>query len=197
MVFYSDERERSVLSLSLKSGKPFQPRECSTTLWRGALFPLLLSRVGERSNPPGTSRCGSCSLLSPLRADVRPSDDVIASKGPNNFHNDGEFIVAVKQTDPEVTWFVQGWWGSPHCPTGVDPTPNNCYCHCLQSPRAVPHEGKIQLPVEFLTNTSVYCAGNNGLSMVQPDGVTVMQTQPAYRCTPGGPLFSQSNGTVG
>lgn len=117
--------------------------------------------------------------------------------GPINFHADGDHIVAVQATDPAVTWFMQGWWGSPHCPAGVEPTLGNCYCHCAKSPKAVAFHKLIQLPVDFLTNTSLYCSGNNGLAMLQSDNVTVMQTQPAYRCTPGGPLFSQGNGTVG
>lgn len=31
--------------------------------------------------------------------------------GPAEFHNDADHFVAVKDTDPEVTWYMQGWWG--------------------------------------------------------------------------------------
>ncbi len=118
--------------------------------------------------------------------------------GPRQFHNDADHFVAVEATDPEVTWFVQGWWGT-GAPKDLKCTPTvaNCFCHCEVVGPAFPH--KLRLPHEFLTNRSDGCAGNNGLAMLQPDNHTVIQTQPAYRCTKGGPLLSKSgaNSSIG
>eukprot|EP01049_Picozoa_sp_SAG25_P014093 SAG25_NODE_2383_length_1663_cov_8.076617_2_plen_316_part_00 len=115
--------------------------------------------------------------------------------GPNQFHNDADHIVFVKESDPLVPWYIQGWWGHPpatlrnRCSTG---SPDNCFCHCeiVNDSSVFPH--KLHLPYDFLTNRSDGCAGNNGLAMLQPDNVTVIQTQPAYRCQHGGPLLSKS-----
>ena len=117
--------------------------------------------------------------------------------GPQQFHNDADHFVAVAATDPEVTWFVQGWWGAAPKNLHCTPTESNCFCHCEVAGPAFPH--KLRQPYAFLTNRSDGCAGNNGLAMLQPDNRTVIQTQPAYRCTKGGPLLSKSgaNSSIG
>ena len=115
--------------------------------------------------------------------------------GPGSFHDDSDHFVAVKETDPEVTWWMQGWWGQPRDSSCV-PSPANAFCHCVKLNNTLAFsEEKIRLPnfVKELNLKTANC--NNALSMLQPDNRTVIQTQPAYRCEPGGPLFSLTNGT--
>ena len=105
--------------------------------------------------------------------------------GPQSFHNDADHFVHVKATDPEVTWYMQGGWG-PAPPGG----------RCAKQPGTLPFtQTTIRLPnfVKELNNATANC--NNALSMLQPDNRTVIQTQPALRCDPGGPMFSLTNGT--
>ena len=122
--------------------------------------------------------------------------------GPRQFHSDADHFVAVSASDPLVSWWIQGWWGTGGSKAGGStcvPTPANCFCHCEVLPDAPAFAKKLHLPYEFVTNRSDGCAGNNGLAMLQPDNITVIQTQPAYRCTRGGPLLSKSgaNASVG
>jgi hypothetical protein len=117
--------------------------------------------------------------------------------GPLQFHNDNDYIISVVATDPLVTWFQQGWWGSGPKGTCTTPSLSNCNCHCDALPAAVPFPRQLHLPADFLTTQGDGCSGNNALAMLQPDNITVIQTQPAYRCKVGGPLLSQSNGTIG
>ena len=53
-----------------------------------------------------------------------------------------------------------------------------------------PVVGQIRLPSAWLTDQKH--PSNNALSVLLPDNVTVVQTQPAYRCTEGGPLLSKA-----
>ena len=124
--------------------------------------------------------------------------------GPWQFHNDADHFVAVSEADPVVPWWLQGWWGTgPSSQSKCTPAPVNCFCHCEVLPASTIFPRQIHLPYDFLTysgymtNQSTGCSGNNGLAMLQPDNVTVIQTQPAYRCAKGGPLLSKSgpNGT--
>ena len=117
--------------------------------------------------------------------------------GPLQFHNDNDYILAVAETDPLVTWYQQGWWGSGPKGDCEAPSLSNCNCHCDVLSHAAPFPRQLHIPSDFLTTQGDGCSGNNGLSMLQPDNVTVIQTQPAYRCKKGGPLLSQSNGTIG
>ena len=115
--------------------------------------------------------------------------------GPGSFHNDADHFVHVKSTDPTVTWFMQGWWGQAPKSSCV-PTQANNQCHCSQMPGTLKFtQQQIRLPnfVKELNVATPNC--NNALSMLQPDNKTVIQTQPAFRCDPGGPLFSLTNGT--
>jgi hypothetical protein len=117
--------------------------------------------------------------------------------GPLQFHNDNDYILAAAETDPLVTWYQQGWWGSGPKGDCEAPSLSNCNCHCDVLSHAAPFPRQLHIPSDFLTTQGDGCSGNNGLSMLQPDNVTVIQTQPAYRCKKGGPLLSQSNGTIG
>eukprot|EP00045_Choanoeca_perplexa_P006800 m.58790 g.58790 ORF g.58790 m.58790 type:complete len:427 (-) comp13792_c0_seq1:73-1353(-) len=103
-----------------------------------------------------------------------------AGQPPQSFHNDQDFILRTTNQDPWAEWYDQGSW-SP-----VD--------HCKVTGRQVP---SIRLPYNWTTAIANQSAGqenNNGLSILLPDNRTLVQTQPAYRCQPGGPLMSTYNG---
>jgi hypothetical protein len=98
----------------------------------------------------------------------------------------------VTVADPVVTWWMQGWWGAWHNNSGSDCVPSaaNQQCHCEKLPGALAFSAQqIRLPpfVKELNAATANC--NNALSMLQPDNVTVIQTQPALRCKPNGPLL--------
>lgn len=115
--------------------------------------------------------------------------------GPMQFHNDGDTFLSVSASDPVVEWVDQGWWGKRPATlnTTITCDQSNCFCHCVRLPTS-PVFRRIQLPYNYTNNDGTHCGGNNGLSMLQPDNITVIQTQPAYRCGAGSPLFSESGG---
>lgn len=115
-----------------------------------------------------------------------------SSVGPVQFHNDGDTFLSVYSSDPVVDWINQGWWGPPPPDLNVTCNKSNCNCHCTRIPTA-PVYGQIQLPHNYTNNDGTHCGGNNALSMLQPDNITVVQTQPTYRCSPGGPLYSRTH----
>ena len=95
--------------------------------------------------------------------------------GPLQFHSDNDYIVAVASTDPLVTWYQQGWWGSGPKGSCDKPSLSNCNCHCDVIPTTVPSPRGLHLPTDFLTTQGDGCSGNNGLSMLQPDNRTVIR----------------------
>ncbi len=100
---------------------------------------------------------------------------------------DQDSIVRVASTDPQVAWYSQSWWGKP---------PSGATNHCAPIRPGMLPARTIALPESFLNLPAV--SGNNALALLMPDNRTVVQTQPAFRCTPGGPLFSKfGNGTDG
>eukprot|EP00037_Helgoeca_nana_P006337 m.58457 g.58457 ORF g.58457 m.58457 type:complete len:772 (+) comp17225_c0_seq1:86-2401(+) len=102
---------------------------------------------------------------------------------PVLIQNDQDNIVRVGPLDPTVDWYSQGWWG---------PTPTN---HCAPVTPTSQPVSRIALPANFTTPPG---EGNNALAVLLSDNRTVVQTQPAYRCTPGSPLFSKwGNATDG
>lgn len=95
----------------------------------------------------------------------------------------------VAETDPEIEWVDQGWWGSPQSHNLTNCTEANVWCHCNRLPGS-PTVSNIRFPENFTTIKR----GNNGLTALQPDRVTLLQMQPAYRCSPGGPIFARRDG---
>lgn len=101
--------------------------------------------------------------------------------GPLEFHNDRDFFVAVEANDPAVTWWMQGWWGNGPPKSACLPSAGNSLCHCYKLPGTNAFERKLLLPDNWTTGGEL---GNNGLSMLQPDRRTVIQTQPACTSSP-------------
>jgi len=98
---------------------------------------------------------------------------------PEAFYVDTDYFVATTASDPLATFVDQGWWGDGdqrwggRC--GID--------HCCLEGRAV---GSIPFPTDRLVTQT----GNNAAAVLLPDQVTLLQFQPLYRCTAGGPLTS-------
>eukprot|EP00051_Salpingoeca_urceolata_P019993 m.296049 g.296049 ORF g.296049 m.296049 type:complete len:467 (-) comp19519_c2_seq1:96-1496(-) len=97
----------------------------------------------------------------------------------SSFHIDQDIFVEVSDSDPEIAWHDQGWWG---------PNPKNATSHCSVV-------GPVHSHIKFPHNVTFDLEGHNsGLAMLQPDNRTLLQTQPAYRCVAGGPLLSRYPG---
>eukprot|EP00040_Diaphanoeca_grandis_P000182 m.14620 g.14620 ORF g.14620 m.14620 type:complete len:451 (-) comp10223_c1_seq1:233-1585(-) len=112
--------------------------------------------------------------------------------GPQSFHNDAEYWTTTSATDPEVEWFDQGWWGkTPSVLNKTTCNETNGWCHCVQLPTA-PLKQKFRVPYNFTTDQRY--PNNGAASFLLPDNVTVLQTQPLFRCSPGSPLLSSSHG---
>ncbi len=130
---------------------------------------------------------GSCALFSPARL-FGPGRE------PTQFHNDQDFFLRVSSADPLTPWINQGDWG------GDD------HCHIT---------GKVASHLRFPQNWTsasdcgdqtdpAKCASkpnqpnNNAMGVLLEDGETIVQMQPAYRCTAGGPLLARwGNSTDG
>ena len=109
--------------------------------------------------------------------------------GPRQFHNDADYFVSASAGDPFVPWIDQGWWGQP--PSLHNCSMSNVYCHCDRLPSAKPAPQQvIQLPSTWTTDPKHW--NNQALSVLASDNVTVLQTQPAFRCTIDGPLLSKA-----
>ena len=69
--------------------------------------------------------------------------------GPAQFHNDADHWVTVAASDPLVTWYIQGWWGSMpeslrgHC----SPRTANCECHCAVVNTSMRFQRQLNLPI--------------------------------------------------
>ena len=114
---------------------------------------------------------GDSAVFAP--ANLFPSD---ATK-PTQFHNDQDFFLRVDPSDPLVDWIDQGDWGSDD--------------HCAVTGKVV---SQIRLPHDFTSGSDGHKPGqanNNAMGVLLEDNVTIVQMQPAYRCTPGGPLLAK------
>jgi len=107
---------------------------------------------------------GSSAIYSPARlfVNVTPQQGVFS---------DDDWFITTHQNDPVIPWYSQGHWNS---------TPN-----CLQFPWA-PFVQSIHWP----ENYTIVQSGNNALALLQPDGDSLIFTQPAYRCSTSSPLLS-------
>ena len=111
---------------------------------------------------------GSGAVMKPARI----FDRRLGRPLPASFHNDQEWIFSVSARDPEVDWH-DGYFGS-----------------CKVEGAAV---AKVRLPREFTTDCG---PNNNPAAILQPDNRTLLQFQPIYRGSPGGPMMGQHFGTV-
>lgn len=92
---------------------------------------------------------------------------------PVEIHNDQEWPVLVSAQDPIVSWLDTGGnfpGQPPPCGTATGP-----------------EKAKIQIPANFHTDCP---ANNNGAGFLASDNVTLIQMQPLYRPTAGGPIYA-------
>lgn len=96
---------------------------------------------------------------------------------PTQFHNDQDFFLLATAADPLTPWIDQGDWGSDD--------------HCQVTGQVV---SQIPLPVNFTTASDGTGPGqpnNNAMGILLPDNETLVQMQPVYRCSAGGPLLAR------
>ena len=115
--------------------------------------------------------------------------------GPGEFHNDADHFVAVKASDPEVTWYMQGWWGI-HNNKGVHASnaDEQLLPLCKTTRSRAFSERKIRLPNLSKSSTLEQQTATTRYQCCSPT-TSQPQTQPAYRCEVAGPFFSLTNGT--
>lgn len=101
---------------------------------------------------------------------------------PQNFHNDQEFLVRARSSDPLVPWHNQGTWGPGNKCTVAVPKPST----------------RIQLPADWTSasdggRSAPWQINNNPMGLLLPDNRTLVQMQPAYRCAtgPDGPFLAR------
>ena len=111
---------------------------------------------------------GSDAILKPAHL----FDSALGRPLPAQFHNDQEWFVTVNEGDTEVDWH-DGYFGS-----------------CKVEGTAI---AKVRLPANWTTDCG---PNNNAAAILQPDNRTLLQFQPVYRGTPGGPMMGQHFGTV-
>ena len=109
-----------------------------------------------------------------------------AAAEPGQFYVDTDFYIATATTDPQAPFVNQGWWG-------LDPKCGRDHCCTAAAPQGKV-VGTITFPYNYTTNLS---GNNNAAAVLMPDGKTMVQFQPLYRCTPGGKLiYSRSTTTL-
>lgn len=88
---------------------------------------------------------------------------------PSGFHNDQDILVRSAASDPLVDW---------HDDSGN--FPGGCAA-------SGPVRQQLPMPHDFVTDCT---ANNNGAAVLLPDNVTLVQMQPLYRQTAGGPFVA-------
>lgn len=88
---------------------------------------------------------------------------------PVQFHIDQDLLVVTTPEDPSTPWWDQGGF------------PGSCV-------NGGSLKGAMVLPVDYAMDCAV--ANNNGAGLLQPDGDTVMEVQPLYRPSAGGPVWA-------
>ena len=97
---------------------------------------------------------------------------------PDRFHVDVDYFVSTAASDPPTAFVNQGWWGAHDGRWGGKCGNDHC---CL--------EGKVVGSIPFPERTIIAApTGNNAAAVLLPDGVTLLQFQPIYRCAAGSPL---------
>ena len=94
---------------------------------------------------------------------------------PESFFNDHDYFFVASKADPLVPVYGQGgWW---------EPATAATYCTLRKSSKVVAH---LPFPRDV---TCTAWGNNNAFAMLMPDGETLVQSQPIYRCEAGGPLL--------
>lgn len=88
---------------------------------------------------------------------------------PVQFHNDQDWLILTTENDPLVPWLDD----SGNFPGG-----------CSASGK---QKASIPMPLNFTTDCE---ANNNGAGVLLPDNETLIQMQPLYRATAGGPIVA-------
>ena len=124
---------------------------------------------------------GATATLAPARL-FDPSDARGAgARAFYNFHSDDDYFFVTSSADPLVDWHSQGHWGGPATAAA--------YCNV---------SGPLVRQLHFPAGAEVQMWGNNNAAaLLQPDGDTLVLTQPLYVCAPGAPLLSRLDSAHG
>ena len=95
---------------------------------------------------------------------------------PGVFYIDTDHYVVTTKMDPLTPFVNQGWWG-------VDSKCATDHCCTAANSKIT---GTLPFPSNYTTNLK---GSNNAAAVLMPDGETLVQFQPLYRCTAGGPVF--------
>lgn len=88
---------------------------------------------------------------------------------------DDDYYIVTTATDPVFPWYSQGWWGQPG---------GEAHCVIQSNAQLV---GKLAWPGNY---TVTAFGNNNAAAILQPDGDTLVLTQPLYRCNASSPILS-------
>jgi len=115
-------------------------------------------------------------------ANLYPDDEMSSEYGPPmNIHCDQDWALRAYPSDPMVDWQDSySAFPAPNCtgPFGHD----NC---CVAT--GLPVASSLPLPHDAVSDC---VANNNAAALLLPDNETLVQFQPFYRGTPGGPFFA-------
>eukprot|EP01047_Picozoa_sp_COSAG01_P002612 COSAG01_NODE_70_length_28755_cov_34.709067_11_plen_440_part_00 len=114
---------------------------------------------------------------------------------PDNFHNDQDFLLRVSTSDPVTHWINQGDWGADdHC-TIQNHSHSGEPCGVADGARQLDGcTAYIRFPRDWTSasdcdSSGTHCrsapsqSNNNAMALLMPDNETVVQMQPAYRCS--------------
>ena len=117
----------------------------------------------------------------PLGADAQlvPANLFPAAAPSAGVMSDDDYFIVTTAADPLTAWYSQGFWNStPHC----DLFPWSRLVGNLHWPAAM----------------TITAGGNNAAAILQPDGDSLVLTQPIYKCAADAPilsLFDAAHGT--
>eukprot|EP00041_Stephanoeca_diplocostata_P014879 m.281502 g.281502 ORF g.281502 m.281502 type:complete len:423 (+) comp19839_c0_seq14:29-1297(+) len=112
---------------------------------------------------------------------------------PTQFHNDQDFFLKVTTNDPLVDWVNQGdWGGDDHCTiTGNVVTQIRLPKNWTSASDCIPGDNN---PNNCRSKPNQ--PNNNAMGVLLEDNETIVQMQPAYRCSYGGPLLARFGNTT-
>lgn len=145
-----------------------------------ALLPLLTRGVGtiascrDRHRQPFAAD-SPWNMAIGDRAEYAPGNIFAPPKAaPIAFFNDHDYIITTTECDPLTAVYDQGEWGA---------TPAE---YCTRQPTA-----QLVTHIPFPANATFTAFGNNNaFAVLLPDQVTIVQSQPLYRCEPNSPVLA-------
>jgi hypothetical protein len=122
------------------------------------------------SDSPWNTAIGSGAKFSPALLFTPPHHPL-----PESFFNDHDYFFVTTAADPLVPVYDQGgWW---------EPAAASTYCPLRNESKLIAH---MPFPAGV---TATSWGDNNAFALLMPDGKTLVQSQPIYRCEADSPLL--------